>query len=152
MCSTACLRLLLCRGSALTLGAVINRAQANAAVMFTIGNNFIQFLQSTKPKYSGYRSTFENRDRNLYRLLSRTLSKEIGLQEKELQNSAGSAEIDYGLLMTTRKPMVLLRTLGSTPPRTAARTLPTPSENDPPRITQSASSERFSASSFESYG
>lgn len=136
--------------SALILGAVTNRAQANAAVMFTIGNNFIQFLQSTKPKYSGYCPTFESRDRNLYRLLSRTLSKEIGLQEKELQNSAGSAEIDYGLLMTTRKPMVLLRTLGSTPPRTAARTLPVLSANDPPRITQSASSERFSASSFGS--
>ena len=63
------------------LGAVTKRAERKAAVILAVENNFIKFLHLLKPKYLGYCPTFETDGTNLYRLLSRTLRQEIGLQE-----------------------------------------------------------------------
>ena len=66
------------------LGAVTKRAERKAAVILAVENNFIKFLHLPKPKYLGYCPTFETDGTNLYRLLSRTLRQEIGLQEMRL--------------------------------------------------------------------
>ena len=55
-----------------------------------------------------------------------------------------------GGVMTTRKPMKGRRTPGSAPPRTAARTVPSGSTNEPPRMTKSASAARSPVSSISS--
>ena len=68
-------------GSALTLGAVTKRAERKAVVILAAENNFIRFLHLPKPKTLGSCTTFETNGTNLYRLLSRTLRQEIGLQE-----------------------------------------------------------------------
>lgn len=66
------------------LGAVTKRAEHKAAVILAVENNFIKFLHLPKPKYLGYCPTFETDGTNLYRLLSRMLRQEIGLQGMRL--------------------------------------------------------------------
>ena len=66
------------------LGAVTKRAERKATVILAVENNFIKFLHLPKPKYLGYCPTFETDGTNLYRLLSRMLRQEIGLQEMRL--------------------------------------------------------------------
>ena len=63
------------------LGAVTKRAEHKAIVILAVENNFIRFLHLPKPKTLGPCTTFETNGTNLYRLLSRTLRQEIGLQE-----------------------------------------------------------------------